>query len=168
LRLSAEGLTSTEFVGPRLGATGFSSTPELAGTLFTKYQGFVDDAYSAALQAEAAGRLKFRQGVPRETYLGQLVDKAARDDLRAWLSNENISEGVGGTVQVNRRLYDPSRSGFRVPDLRVGGANMVFDATIGEKWITTPQVSDFNTFTRGGRITIVRPTLLGGSYSIWP
>ena len=150
------------------GIGGAASPGELAGTLFERYQGFVDDAHAVALRAEAAGKLKVPAGVSRETYLGQMVDKAARDNLRAWLKSEGVSEGPTGTVQVNRRLYSESRNSFRVPDVRVKDANVVFDATIGKKTAATPQVRDFVDFSDRSHVTIVRPMDLGGSYSIWP
>jgi len=38
------------------------------------------------------------------------------------------------------------------------------DATVGEQWLSSPQIVNFPSFSGGDRITIVRPTQLGGSY----
>ena len=71
---------------------------------------------------------------------------------------------------MNQYLRDPVESGaYRIPDLYVPGASQIYDATLGYKWFeTTPQIRDFYQFSGGSRITIVRPTPLGGSYTLIP
>jgi len=141
---------------------------DLSAQVFSRYQGFVDNAYNAALNTEAAGLLRIPEGISRETYLGQYTDKIARAQMRDWVTQQGISEGAEGLVQVNRRLYNPVGEGYRVPDVRIPEENIIFEGTIGQKSFTTPQIRDFYDFSQGGRITIIRPTELGGSYSVLP
>jgi len=163
IRLTYSGASDAEFVGPLIGRSGFKSTGELSDALYVRYQTAVDDAYTAAVAAERDGLLT---GNPN-TRLGRAVDDAARADIRAWLKSEGIGDGPGGLVDVNRWLRDPTGSGaYVVPDVRITGAQQIFDATVGTKWSTTPQIVNFRNFSLGDRITIVRPTPLGGSYSI--
>jgi hypothetical protein len=83
--------------------------------------------------------------------------------------SEGISEGPSDLVQLNRWLCDPAGSGsYRIPDVRIPDGNLIMDGTIGLKWWETPQIKDFYKYSGGNNITIVRPTELGGSYSILP
>lgn len=104
--------------------------------------------------------------------IGGRMDKIARDSLRDWLRSEGITNtGPGGIIQVNRRLYNAAGSSYRVPDVRIRGANIIFDGTIAGspmKSGLTPQIIDFRAFSGGNNIVIVRPTRLGGSYGIIP
>lgn len=96
------------------------------------------------------------------------MDAIARSRLRGWLSSEGISEGPGRIVEVNRWLRDPAGSGaYRIPDVRIGNANIIFDGTIGWKGATTPQIIDFRSFSGGSNVVIVKPTRLGDSYGIY-
>lgn len=89
--------------------------------------------------------------------------------MHRWLRSEGITEGPDQAVQLNRWLRDPSDSGaYRIPDVRIPDANLIMDGTIGLKWQSTPQVADFRSFSGGSSIVIVRPTQLGGSYSVLP
>jgi hypothetical protein len=147
----------------------FGSADELGAEAFARYQRYTDEAYAATLQAEECGRLVIPEGMARETIIGQRTDAIARSRMERWLGSEGISEGAGQTVQLNRWFRDPSGSGsYRIPDVRIPDANLIMDGTIGLKWQTTPQVADFYKFSGGSRITIVRPTELGGSYSLLP
>lgn len=165
---TAPSTFAEEFVGPLIGGSGYKSTAELANDAFLRYQRYSDDAYDAALRAEAEGRLVIPEGVARETIIGQKVDRAAQARLRNWIRSEGLREGAGEITSVNRWLRDPSGSGsYRIPDFRIDGANSIFDGTIGYKWSNTPQVQDFFRFSNGSNVTIVRPQQLGGSYSIF-
>jgi hypothetical protein len=139
-----------------------------AERVFVRYQGFIDDAYTAGLKAQAAGRLKPIPRLAPETQLGQYVDRFARADLMNWLKSERIAEGPGGLVQVNRHLRDPLGSGtYRIPDIQLPGSGIIFDGTISSsKSIFSPQIIDFNSFSGGNNIVIIRPTQLGGSYGL--
>jgi hypothetical protein len=129
---------STEIVAFKVTRTAPASPSTLADRLFVEYQ--------------------------------QYVDRAARAALRRWVRNNGLTEGRAGQVQINRWLRDPSPGGttHRIPDVRVPGERFIFDATIGQKSLLTPQVSDFVLFSGGDRVTIVRPSALGGSYSLLP
>jgi hypothetical protein len=87
--------------------------------------------------------------------------------MRRWLAREDIAEGPGQVIQINRWLRDPAGSGaYRIPDVRIPSANIVFDGTIGWKSTTTPQIIDFRGFSGGNNVMIVRPTQLGGSHGL--
>ena len=100
--------------------------------------------------------------------IGGRTDALARGYLRSWVRNtEGLLEGPDSIIQVNRWLRDPAGSGaYRIPDVRIRGANAIFDGTIGWKDASTPQIIDFRNFSGGNTVTIVRPTRLGGSYVI--
>jgi hypothetical protein len=167
--LEAVGSLDAPGRGGSFGGSRFSSAEDFASEAFTRYQRYTDEAYEAALRAEARGRLVVPEGMSRETIIGQRVDAAARIRMRRWLRSEGIGEGPGELVQVNRWLRDPFGSGrYRIPDVRIPGANSIMDGTIGYKWSSTLQIRDFSSFSGGNRITIVRPRALGGSYSLWP
>lgn len=149
------------FVAPSYGR--FGTAQEFADAAFGRYQQFVDEGYDLALAAESRGRLS---GAPN-TRVGNYVDRYSRDAFNEWLEANGIAEGVSSSVQMNRWLRDPFGSGaYSRPDIRIPDANLILDATVGWKWSGTPQISNFQTFSSGNRIIIVRPTQLGGSYSI--
>jgi YD repeat-containing protein len=151
-----------------IGSSGYASMQELSDAAFAKYQGFVDDGYSAAQQALENGKLQVPSGVSRNTVLGQFTDQYARTAMSEWLDGEGIGEGAGESVQLNRYLYDPAGSGsYRIPDVSLPGANQIYDATLGFKSWSTPQIRGFYQYSGGSNITIVRPTQLGGSYSVF-
>jgi hypothetical protein len=158
-----------EFIGPRIGKSGFTTPDELASEVLSRYQKYSDLAYDRALRADAAGRLKVRPGVSQATRVGQYTDRIAQSMLKGWLKSEGIPNSPNGLVRINRWLRDPAGTGlYRIPDVRVPSANMIFDGTIGYKWSSTPQVVDFMNFSAGDQVVIVRPGQLGGSYSIIP
>jgi hypothetical protein len=147
----------------------YGSADAFGAEALVRYQRYTDEAYAATLRAEQRGRLNVPPGMSRDTIVGQRTDAIARTRMERWLRNEGIAEGPGQTVQLNRWLRDPSGSGsHRIPDFSFPGGNSIMDGTIGWKWFTTPQVTDFYNFSGGSRITIVRPTELGGSYSVLP
>lgn len=148
----------------------FGDAQTFADEAFARYQRYTDDAYTAATNAYENGRLVVPDGMSPDTIIGQRTDAIARIRMSRWLDNEGIAEGPGETVQLNRWLRDPSGSGnYRIPDVSIPDANLIMDGTIGFKWQNTPQVLDFRNFSGGSNITIVRPTQLGGSYSLlWP
>ena len=104
--------------------------------------------------------------------LGQRMDRIARARLKDWLRSEGITNtGPGGIIQVNRRLYNAAGSKWVVPDVRIRGANIIFDGTIATsppKSALTRQIIDFRGFSGGSNVVIVRPTRLGGSYGVFP
>lgn len=134
-----------------------------------KYQGFVDDGFTLANQAWDDGLLTAPSGVSKNTVLGQFTDDYARDYMQRWIADEGIGEGNGELIQINRYLRDPSNpSAYRIPDVSIPDANQIFDATLANKTWGTPQVRGFFDYSRGSNITIVRPTQMGGSYSVLP
>lgn len=140
---------------------------EFSDAAYTKYQGFVDEGYAAAKQDLQDGILRVPSGVSETTVLGTRTDQYARTAMQEWLSGEGIDEGTGQLIQVNRYLRDPAGSGsYRIPDVNIPGANQIYDATLGFKTWSTPQVRGFYQYSGGSTITIVRPTELGGSYSV--
>jgi hypothetical protein len=106
------------------------------------------------------------------TVIGSRVDSIARAGMRDWLLQvEGIEEGAGRIIQVNRRLYNLTGAGYRIPDVYIPGARSVYDATIAEKTISSPQAIDFRVFSGGGNVTIVRSSTLvtpgaQGSYGL--
>jgi RHS repeat-associated protein len=135
---------------------------QFADEVFVRYQQFYDQAYGR-VQARVARGL-----MPNDlTKIGQVVDSRARSAMRRWLAREDIAEGPGQVIQINRWLRDPAGSGaYRIPDVRIPSANIVFDGTIGWKSTTTPQIIDFRGFSGGNNVMIVRPTQLGGSHGL--
>jgi YD repeat-containing protein len=155
---------AADFIGPRIGRSGFRTTAELAEAVGTRYQRAVDDAFPAANLAESRGLLEGN----RNTRIGDYVDRASAREIRQWLAYEGIAEGPTSLVQMNRWLRDPSGSGLYVrPDIRIPGAGRIFDATVGFKPYNSPQIVRFGQFSGGDYITIVRPRPIG-SYSIVP
>ena len=160
----AQAAFRMNFVGPTIGRSGYLSTEELSDAVFGRYQQFTDAAYREVLDAEASGVLRIRPGVPRNTIIGQRTDRIAQNYLDTWMRAEKIPDGL---VNINKYLRDPTGTGaYRIPDVRVTSAGQIYDGTIGFKWDTTPKIIDFSKFSGGNRITIVRPTAEGGSYSI--
>jgi len=91
--------------------------------------------------------------------------------MKLWAQSEGVAEGAGAPniIQINRRLLDPSFSGaYRVPDVFVPPVGQIFDAPLEFKTWDLPQIQDFWNYSNGSRITIVRPTDVGGSYSLLP
>jgi hypothetical protein len=154
-----------------IGASRYGSYQEFAHATYQTYQAAVDDGYAAAQEALDNGTVTVPPGVSRQTVLGQQTDAFARDAMKLWVESEGVAEGTGAPniIQINRRLLDPSFSGvYRVPDVYVPPAGQIFDASLEFKIATSPQIRDFWNYSNGSRITIVRPTEAGGSYSILP
>jgi hypothetical protein len=148
--------------GPGIGRSGFRTLAEFRDAVFIRYQQFYDQADSIAQARIAAGRW------PNDrTIVGARMDAIARGLLRSWLRSEDILEGTESIIQVNRWLRDPKGTGaYRIPDVRLPGAGLILDGTIGLKWPKTPQVVDFRDFSGGDNVIIVRPSRLGGSYGV--
>ena len=157
------------FMGPGIGKSGYKTLEEFNLALAKKYQEFVDAAL-AKISQDVANRIRVPQpGIPYNTWLGQQVDDMARKAMKGWLKSESITEGAKGFAKVNRRLKNPAKqipsgqSAFRIPDVRVG--NHIFDASLELKSGFTAQVRDFFSFG-ARRVTIIRPSTMGGGYSI--
>jgi hypothetical protein len=134
-----------------------------------KYQQLYDQGYALTTNRVAQGLV-----ANDPMAIGADVDAFARQGLRRWLANaEGIEEGGGNIIQVNRRLYDPTGSGaYRIPDVYIPGANTIFDGTIAYKTNLLDQTIDFNAFSGGGHVTIIRPSGLvtngvQGSYGLY-
>jgi len=126
----------------------------------TAYQNFYNDAWTATVNDFNQGNISIPAGQSWRTVLGQRTDAAARDMLKDFLNAQEIPQGQGGLVLVNRRLYDPSGSGaYRIPDVNIPSAGVIFDGTIGIKTLATPQIQDFINWS-GSRVNIVSPTVL--------
>jgi hypothetical protein len=156
------GAARADFIGPRLGRSGFITSEEFAQATFERYQGAVNAGHARATAAEARGLLR---GNPN-TRVGTFVDDFSSQALRRWLRAEGISEGPGNMVELNRWLRDPSGSGSYVrPDVRLPGSQRIYDATVGFKPLEATQIQRFLGYSRGDYVTIVRPDAVGGSYS---
>jgi hypothetical protein len=144
----------------------FTSADEFAKEVVVRYQQYMDQGYALARAAADQGRLFIPKGLREDIVIGRRTDNFARCRLRAFVEGEGIAEGPGKAIEINRRLTDPSSGGklYRVPDVRIPGANLIIDGTIGVKGRATPQVSDFYKFS-GHNVTIVRPTQLGFPYT---
>ncbi len=148
------------FIGPTIGRSGYQTSAEFSDAALARYQQFYDQADAIAQARITAGRMS-----SNPTVVGGWMDNYARSQMRGWLASEGLVEGEGGMTQVNRWLRDPTGSGaYRIPDVRIPSANVIFDGTIGMKTSSTPQVMDFIKFSGGDKVIIVRPTRLGGSY----
>jgi hypothetical protein len=133
-----------------------------------KYQELYDQGYALTTQRVNQGLV-----ANNNTAIGTEVDAYARVGLRDWLANvENIPEGPGQIIQVNRYLYDPAGSGaYRIPDVYIPSAGTILDGSIAFKTGSLPQINDFWNFSNGANITIIRPTSLvtgpiEGSYGL--
>jgi len=105
----------------------------------------------------------------KSTRVGDAVDRFSQARLSAYLRSEGISEGPGSLIQINRYLRDPAGSGLYVrPDVRIPAAGRIFDATVGFKGARSAQITGFSQYSGGNYITVTRPGLVGGSYSIAP
>ena len=151
------------FIGPTIGRSGYRTMSQFRDAVVAKYQGFYDRAFQLASTRAAAGRIARDQ-----TTIGRFTDAVARRDIRRWLLHaEGIQEGPGRIIQVNRRLIDAAGSGaYRIPDVRIPGARLSLDGTIGWKSADTPQLIDIRRFS-GDDVLVVRPTQIGGSYGVY-
>jgi hypothetical protein len=162
-----------EFVGPRLGRSGFALASEFAEASLYRLQQFADDAYAALPAAEARGLLPGSPRLHLETRRGLFFDEAVRSDYLRWLKSEGLSEGNGLMIQSNRWLRDPLGTGlYTKPDYRIPGAGVIFDTSLAWKSATDTQVLRFGTFSQGDKVVIIRPHGLpssdySGSYSPW-
>ncbi|HQQ77107.1 MAG TPA: RHS repeat-associated core domain-containing protein [Thermoanaerobaculia bacterium] len=124
----------------------------------SSYQQFINEAAQAVVVSFNRGEIPVPAGVSWQTILGQRIDAAARTRLRDLVRSLGIPEGPGTDVLINRRLTDPAGSGrFRIPDLRLVKSRRILDGTIGAKDSSTSQVKDFEMFSLGDTVEIVRP-----------
>jgi hypothetical protein len=162
-RVVAESKSGDTFIGPTIGRTGFKTWEEFNTEAYRRYQRYVDEAYDDAVAAEQQGLLRGN----RNTRVGDFVDRQSRDQFNDWLASEAIPEGPNGSVQVNRWLRDPSGSGDYVrPDVRL--PDLILDATVGMKPPGTLQLRLNAKYSQGTPTTVVRPSQLGGSYTLLP
>jgi hypothetical protein len=89
-----------------IGNSGFRSIGEFTDAATAKYQALYDESYAKRMKRVNLGLLPNGPFV-----IGNRTDTLARVGLRDWLNAENIGEGSGQIIQVNRRLYDPFGSG---------------------------------------------------------
>jgi hypothetical protein len=159
------GDPAATFANP-IGTSGFQTQGEFAEAVFQRYQQYIDEAYAIFEPQVRAGIRVPPAGVSRNTYLGHLIDADARRRLRTWLAAEGITEGPGQVIQVNRRLADAITTRYRIPDIRIPGAQVILDGSLELKTIQSAQIRDFGLFSGGDGIIVVRPTQLGGSYGL--
>jgi hypothetical protein len=153
-------------IGPTIGRSGYGNWQEFGDAALTRYQGFYDQADAIVQRQVAAGNI-----ANDPLTIGRVTDAQARDLFRDWLASEGMTyNGPGAAVRVNSRLYDPLGSGaYRIPDIRIPGANLIFDGTLATspaKSALSPQILDFRSFSGGNNVVIVQPTRLGGSYGV--
>jgi hypothetical protein len=162
-RVVAESKSGDTFIGPTIGRTGFKTWEDFNAEAYRRYQRYVDEAYDAAIEAERDGLLKGN----RNTRVGNFVDQESRIRLSDWLQSEGVPEGPDASAQLNRWLRNPSGSGDYVrPDVRLPG--LILDATVGMKPPGTLQLRLNAKYSQGTPITVVRPSQLGGSYTLLP
>jgi len=148
-----------------IGRSGYSAD-EFVDAVTNKYQSLYDQGYAMAQKAADNGLI-------RDTNLakGNQTDGFARAGLRDWLKSENIPEGPGEIIQVNRRLYDPSGSGaYRIPDVYIPSSQTILDGSLTFEEADFAQILDFTEFSGGARTTIIAPAGAGlkwGSYTIY-
>lgn len=150
-----------------IGNSGFRSVGEFTNAATTKYQALYDEGYASTMERVNQGLL------PNDPLLiGNKTDSLARVGLRDWLKSEEIGEGPGQVIQVNRRLYDPLGSGnYRVPDVYIPDSQTILDGSLQFKNSMTSQIADYHSFSGGARIIVVRPSSApegwaSGSYGI--
>ena len=139
--------------------TGDSFNADISlGLASDYYQGAINEGYTLAASREAQGLIR---GLPN-TRVGDFVDRFARDRMNGFARFEGLGDDI---LRINRRLYDPAGSGaFRIPDVHVVPNSRIFDATVGQKLPTSPQIVDFGTFANG-RVTVLTPDQLSSRYS---
>lgn len=157
--------------GGEIFPNGISQPPSSLSFELTQYaQQLADEGYDLADAAARNGFLRIT-GAGRQAAIGTYVDDYIKFGLQERLAAQGIQEGAGEVVELNRWLRDPVGSGaYRRPDLRIEGESFILDYTISGrgKWLTSPQISDFYKFSGGDTVTILRPSQVGGSYTIIP
>lgn len=161
LKVENVALQNAETIGPLIGRTGYT-LDEFTSTAFNNYQNFYNQSYDTVMQLVAQGSIPNIRRV-----IGIEVDTLARQQMRFWLSSEGISEGANSIISVNRRLYDPALNGlYRIPDIYIPGRSIIFEGSLAFKTHRAKQIIDFRNFSGNGKVIIVRPAILGGSYGI--
>ena len=150
-----------------IGNSGFRSISEFTDAATAKYQALYDESYAKTMKRVNLGLL------PNDPFvIGNRTNSLAQVGLRDWLNAENIGEGSGQIIQVNRRLYDPFGSGnYRVPDVYIPDAQTILDGSLQFKTSATSQVADYHSFSGGANVVIIRPPAApegwaSGSYGI--
>ena len=127
-------------------------------SIINNYKRYYAEGWERVKQQFNAGKIKIPAGMNWQTVLGQKVDAFARQRLHRYLEREEIPEGRGEDVLVNRWLRDPTGSGeYRIPDVRLKRTETILDGTIGKKTLQSPQIEDMVEFSGGDRVIIVRP-----------
>ena len=133
----------------------------LAERIVPVYQQAYERAASRILGRHEQGLIKIPQTVIdagiEDLYVKGLVDRAATRDLRAWLRTNDIAEGPGGHVQINRQLRNPNGTDYVRPDIRIAGERIQIEGTLGTKGLNTPQIQRFINYSGGERVVIVTP-----------
>jgi hypothetical protein len=154
--------------GTLIGKSGFRSITEFTDAVTSQYQALYDQGYILAVD-------RAKQGLIANTpvVVGNETDSFARYGLKDWLANtEGIDEGPGQIIQVNRRLYDPLGSGsYRLPDVYIPASQTILDGSVQFKTNSMGQILDYNSFSGGAKVIIVRPSAVppgsaSGSYGI--
>lgn len=157
-------IVTPQRIGPGIGRSGYWTVDEFNQAVFTRYQKFYEQA-----DAIAQSRISAKLWPDDPLFIGRNMDDIARNRLREWLKSEGVIDEPGGLASVNRRLYNDAGDNYAVPDLRIDVAKAIYDGTIAvspPKTMLTPQLINFNDFSAGAHITIVRPMRLGGPYSV--
>ncbi|MCK6681265.1 MAG: hypothetical protein L6R30_02470 [Thermoanaerobaculia bacterium] len=143
----------------RFGKTPLALPPaDMDNVIASNYQRYINDAAEAVVKRFNQGKVSIPEGMDWRTVLGQRIDAEARYRMLRFLERENIAEGPGAEVLVNRWLRDPSGSGnYRIPDLMLKRKKLILDGTIGSKTQSSPQIVDFKSFSDGYEVVIVRP-----------
>lgn len=158
---SEQASRNREKAGLKSGAcAGYLPPGNVEDAIARAYQDLYNEAWLRVVNDFNMGFTRIPAGLDWATYLGQLVDKFAREALLRWLDDNGIKEGRCKDVLVNRRLRDPKGSGrYRIPDLRLKKAGKILDGTIGGKTMGSPQIQDMISYSGGYTIEIVRPTV---------
>ncbi len=151
-----------------IGNSKFRTIGDFTDAVTVKYQMLYDDGHANVLEHVSRGLL------PNDPLvIGKKTDLFARTGLRDWLTNvEGIDEGGTQIIRVNRRLYNLLGSGdYRVPDVYIPGSQTILDGSLQFKSGSMRQIQDFQEFSGGATIIIVRPStarsdLVVGSYGI--
>jgi hypothetical protein len=138
---------------------GFGTHGQFVDAATNQYQKLQDHHYDQIAQRVAQGE------IPDDPMIiGQRLDGEVRPEMRRWLGRQDIREGPGEIVRLNRRLYDQrphhdeqEPRPFRIPDLYVPGAGIILDGSMAAKTEEFPQIRDFRDFSQGANTVIIRP-----------
>ncbi|HEY6332342.1 MAG TPA: RHS repeat-associated core domain-containing protein, partial [Blastocatellia bacterium] len=149
-----------EGIGPITNPARLLTTGTEDEIIAARYQNYYTEGARRAVWEFNSGRTTVPVGTNWKQIIGQRVDQIARNRLRAFLWQQQIPEGPGTNVLVNRWLRDPLGSGnYRVPDLMLPRSRLILEGTIGSKTAASPQIVDFSNFSGGFKIDIIRPSI---------